>query len=114
MDLNEGLLAACVLDSSGNPVGEPFGVDVITSGLAASRRDGRMRAAITALLDHAQQHNCSAVVVENLDFATRALPGARPSAVANGESVCAAPWPVSPPAGFGIGWLRWRRGAASR
>jgi hypothetical protein len=26
-------------------------------------------AAITAVLDHAQQHNCSAVVVENLNFA---------------------------------------------
>ena len=32
-----------------------------------------MRAAITALLDHAHQHNCSAIVVENLNFAdTRA------------------------------------------
>jgi len=28
-----------------------------------------VRAAITALLDHAAQRNCSAVVVENLDFA---------------------------------------------
>jgi len=37
--------------------------------LAASRRDGRVRAAITALLDLAQQHNCPAVVIENLNFA---------------------------------------------
>ena len=47
----------------------PTTIDVDTAGLAASRRDGRVRAAITALLDHAQQQNCSAVVVENLDFA---------------------------------------------
>ena len=40
-----------------------------TAGLRASRRDGRVRAAITDLLDHAHQHNCSAVVVENLNFA---------------------------------------------
>jgi hypothetical protein len=73
VDLNDGHLATCVLDAAGNPVGEPSSVEVITAGLAASRRDGRVRAAITALLDHAHQHNCSAIVIENLDFAdTRA------------------------------------------
>jgi len=69
VDLNDGHLAACVLDASGNPIGEPLSIDVLTAGLAASRRDGRVRAAITALLDHAQARNCDAVVVENLDFA---------------------------------------------
>jgi hypothetical protein len=34
-----------------------------------ARWDGRVRAAITALLDLSTQQNCSAVVVENLDFA---------------------------------------------
>ena len=58
-----------MLDASGNPVGEPASIEVITAGLAASRRDGRVRAAITALLDHAQQQQCRAVVIENLDFA---------------------------------------------
>jgi hypothetical protein len=73
VDLNDGHLAACVLDASGNPVGEPVTVAAPTAGLAASRRDGRMRAAISALLDHAQHHGCGAIVVENLDFAdTRA------------------------------------------
>jgi IS605 OrfB family transposase len=73
VDLNAGHLAACVLDGSGNPIGEPVTIEVLTAGLRASRRDGRVRAAITALLDHAQQHDCSAVVVENLNFAdTRA------------------------------------------
>jgi IS605 OrfB family transposase len=68
-DLNEGHLAGCVLDASGNPIGAPLSIKVQTAGLRASRRDGRVRAAITALLDHAQQHGCAAVVVENLDFA---------------------------------------------
>jgi IS605 OrfB family transposase len=69
VDLNHGHLATCVLDASGNPVGAPVSIDVITAGLRASRRDGRVRAAITAVLDHAQHHNCAAIVVENLDFA---------------------------------------------
>jgi hypothetical protein len=73
VDLNDGHLAACVLDASGNPVGEPVTIAAPTTSLAASRRDGRIRAAITALLDHAQHHGCGAIVVENLDFAdTRA------------------------------------------
>ena len=69
VDLNDGHLACCVLDSSGNPIGKPHTIDVLTARLCASRRDGRVRAAITALLDLAAQHNCSAIVIENLDFA---------------------------------------------
>jgi hypothetical protein len=69
VDLNDGHLAVCVLDSAGNPVGEPVSIDLASAGLAASRRDGRVRAAITVLLDHAQTSGCAAVVVVNLDFA---------------------------------------------
>ena len=69
VDLNDGHLATCVLDASGNPIGEPVGIEMVTSGLCASRRDGRVRAAITDLLDQAHQHNCTAIVIENLDFA---------------------------------------------
>jgi IS605 OrfB family transposase len=69
VDLNDGHLAGCVLDRAGNPVGEPVSIEVATAGLAASHRDGRVRAAVTALLDHADRNNCSAVVIENLDFA---------------------------------------------
>jgi IS605 OrfB family transposase len=68
VDLNADHLAACVLDSSGNPVGEPATIAVDTAGLKAPRRDGRVRAAISALLDHAQRQDCAAIVVENLDF----------------------------------------------
>jgi hypothetical protein len=74
VDLNADHLAVCVLDCSGNPVGNPITIGVATAGLVASRRDGRVRAAITALLDTAQINNCAAVVIENLDFAdARAL-----------------------------------------
>jgi hypothetical protein len=69
VDLNADHLATCVLDSAGNPIGEPATIPVATAGLSASRRDGRVRAAITTVLDHAEQQRCGAVVVENLDFA---------------------------------------------
>jgi IS605 OrfB family transposase len=69
VDLNADHLACCVLDGSGNPIGNPISVPVDTAGLPASRRDGRVRAAITTLLDLADQHHCSAVVIEHLDFA---------------------------------------------
>jgi hypothetical protein len=69
VDLNADHLAACVLDESGNPVGDPITIPVATAGLAASRRDGRVRAAITTLLDAAAHAGCAAMVIENLDFA---------------------------------------------
>jgi len=69
VDLNADHLACWVLDASGNPVGQPVTIPIETAGLKASRRDGRVRAAISRLLDHAHQNNCSAIVVENLDFA---------------------------------------------
>jgi IS605 OrfB family transposase len=69
VDLNADHLAACVLDGSGNPVGHPTTIHVATAGLRASRRDGRVRAAISALLDTATHAGCTAVVIENLDFA---------------------------------------------
>jgi hypothetical protein len=69
VDLNADHLACCVLDGSGNPVGAAFSIPVQTAGLSAPHRDGRVRAAITTLLDRSAQHHCSAEVVENLDFA---------------------------------------------
>jgi IS605 OrfB family transposase len=75
VDLNADHLATCVLDSAGNPIGGPTTIPVATAGLSASRRDGRVRAAITALLNHAEQQRCGAVVVENLDFANARTTG---------------------------------------
>jgi len=69
VDLNADHLAACVLDSSGNPVAEPVTIPLDVHGLRASRRDGHVRAAITTLLDTAEQQGCAAIAVENLDFA---------------------------------------------
>ncbi|MFI1912393.1 hypothetical protein [Nocardia sp. NPDC020380] len=69
VDLNCGHLATCVLDSSGNPVGEPGAILIAAQGFSASRQDGRLRAAITALLDEAEYSGCAAIVIENLDFA---------------------------------------------
>ena len=48
VDLNADHLAACVLDASGNLIGAPVTIAVETTGLRASRCDGRVRAAITA------------------------------------------------------------------
>jgi hypothetical protein len=69
VDLNDGHLAACVLDASGNPIGGPVSFDVVTAELRASHRDGRVRAAITVLLNHAEHQQCRTIVIENLDFA---------------------------------------------
>lgn len=69
VDLNADHLAACILDASGNPIGEPVTVPVQTDRLRASCRDGRVRAAISTLLELATNHGCAAIVVENLNFA---------------------------------------------
>jgi hypothetical protein len=66
VDLNADHLACCTLDDAGNPVGAPFSIRLETAGLPASRRDGRVRAAIIALLEVCAQHDCTAVVIENL------------------------------------------------
>ena len=42
VDLNHGHLAACVVDPSGNPIGEPFTVPVNLGGVRASTRDGHL------------------------------------------------------------------------
>jgi hypothetical protein len=91
IDLNHGHLAACVLDPSGNPIGEPFTVKLELSGLPAPTRDGRLRAAISELIDVAQANACSAIAVENLDFVEsredgREQSGRRPSRGKRGKA----------------------------
>ncbi|MCX4692733.1 hypothetical protein [Streptomyces sp. NBC_01408] len=68
VDLNAGHLAACVVDVHGNPVGEPFTVPTNLTG-PASQRDGRLRAAITELIDLAKAKGCTGLAIENLGFA---------------------------------------------
>src|SRR5712664_3694983 len=67
VDLNADHLAACVIDPHGNPVGQPLTVTTDLTG-PASRRDGRLRAAISDLIHLAREHDCAAVALEKLGF----------------------------------------------
>ncbi|KAF5999208.1 hypothetical protein BOG92_001035 [Streptomyces sp. WAC00263] len=67
VDLNADHLAAIVLDAHGNPVGEPYTVPLELTG-PTSRRDGRLRAAITRLIGVAREHGCVGFVIEDLGF----------------------------------------------
>jgi hypothetical protein len=68
LDLNHGHLALCVVDPSGNVVGNPRTISLELAGLAATTRDGRIRAAISEVLGVVKVHGCRAVVIEDLDF----------------------------------------------
>jgi hypothetical protein len=83
-DLNHGHLAAWIVLPDGNPAGPPATVPLDLAGLPASQRDGRLRAAISALIRMAREHGCAAIAVENLNFAGareqgRERTGSRPS-----------------------------------
>ncbi|WP_282696865.1 hypothetical protein [Streptomyces sp. CC208A] len=67
VDLNADHLAACVLDPHGNPTGQPVTVPLDLTG-PTSRRDGRLRAAITRLIALAREHHCAGIAIENLGF----------------------------------------------
>jgi hypothetical protein len=68
-DLNAGHLAAQVLDRSGNPAEKPHTIALEVAGLPATTRDARIRAAITSLLTIAKASGCTAIAIENLNFA---------------------------------------------
>lgn len=68
IDLNADHLAGCVIDPSGNPVGSPLTIHLELKAIPATTRDGRLRTAITALLDAARDAGCAAVAIENLNF----------------------------------------------
>jgi hypothetical protein len=69
VDLNAGHLDSWVLDPSGNPIGEPATIALDLDGLPASTRNGRLRAAVAAIIRLAKVHGCRSITVENLDFA---------------------------------------------
>ena len=90
VDLNHGFLAAWVVLPDGNPAGPPVTVPVDLDGLPATTRDGRVRAAVTQLIELAKASGCRAVAVENLNFAGartagREMVGPRPSRGARGR-----------------------------
>ena len=68
VDLNADHLAAWVLDEDGNPRSRPHTVALALEGLAATTRDGRLRAAISALIGIARQAGVHAIAIENLNF----------------------------------------------
>jgi hypothetical protein len=69
VDLNAGHLACFAVDRHGNPTGPPITIRLELDGLPASTRDGRLREAVTLLLDHAGAAGCGGIAVEALDFA---------------------------------------------
>jgi len=68
VDVNAGHLAAAVAAPDGNVLGEPFTIPLELAGLPATARDGRIRAAITQVINTAKTAGARAVVIENLDF----------------------------------------------
>ena len=84
VDLNHGHLAVWAVTRDGNPAGPPLTIPVVLAGLPAAQRDGRLRAAISAVIALAGQRGCRAIVIEDLDFAEareqgRERAGRRPS-----------------------------------
>ncbi|ETB46596.1 hypothetical protein O981_27605 [Mycobacterium avium 10-5560] len=67
VDLNDGHLALRRLDEHGNPVGAAERIDIDPTG-PASRRDARVRHAITKLLHYTRRHGINAIAVEDLNF----------------------------------------------
>jgi hypothetical protein len=69
VDLNAAHLACWQLDRHGNPVGVGVDIPLAVDGLPASVRDGRLRAAVSTLLELARRQDCTAIGIEGLDFA---------------------------------------------
>ena len=65
--------------ADGNPAGLPVTVQLTLTGLPASQRDGRLRAAITTLIGRARKHGCHAIAVETW---TSPMPAAKDASVA--------------------------------
>jgi len=111
VDLNYDHLAAVLTDPSGNPCGAPTTIALELAGLPAQTRDGRLRAAITALVVLAKAHGCVAVAIENLDFADlraegKEHSGKRPSRGPGAGRSGGGPQ-GSPRGGSGTGSPRW-------
>jgi hypothetical protein len=68
VDLNAEHLDCWVVDHSGNPVGPPHTIGLDLDGLPAATRDGRLRAAVAAIIRLATTHGCRSIVLEDLNF----------------------------------------------
>jgi hypothetical protein len=69
VDVNHGHLAAAVIAADGNVLGVPATIGLGLAGLPSATRDGRLRAAITALIAAAKARGARAIVIEDLNFA---------------------------------------------
>jgi len=107
VDLNQGHLAAWVVDPSGNPVGAPLTVPLVVAGLPGSTRDARVRDAISALIHAAQARGCVALAIENLNFADARSTGRETMGGGRRGRSSAPPWPACRPRSSGTGWPRW-------
>ena len=90
VDVNAGHLDAAVIAPDGNIAGTPFTIPLTLAGLAAPARDGRLRAAVTALIAAAKARGARAIVIEDLDFEEaraegRERTGSRPSRGRRGQ-----------------------------
>ena len=84
VDVNHGHLAVAVIAPDGNVLGAPATIGLDLAGLPSATRDGRLRAAISALIGTAKARGARAIVIEDLDFAEaraegRERSGSRPS-----------------------------------
>jgi IS605 OrfB family transposase len=68
VDVNHGHLAAAVIAADGNVLGTPATIALGLAGLPSATRDGRLRAAISALIAAAKARGARAIVIENLNF----------------------------------------------
>ncbi len=69
VDLNADHLACWTIDRHGHPVGPPVTIPLDLAGLPQATRDGRLRAAISAVLGVARARRVGAVAIEDLGFA---------------------------------------------
>ena len=84
IDVNHGHLAVAVIAPDGNVLGAPATIGLDLAGLPSGTRDGRLRAAISALIATARTRDARAIVIEDLHFAAaraegRERAGSRPS-----------------------------------
>ena len=75
IDVNHGHLAAALIAPDGNVLGAPATIALALAGLRSATRDGRLRAAISALITTAKARGARAIVIEDLDFAAARAEG---------------------------------------
>ena len=69
VDLNADHLACWCVNTHGNPVGGPVTIPLALDGLPTATRDGRLRAAVSSVLELARAKGVQALVIEDLGFA---------------------------------------------